>query len=318
MSLLALEDVSILYGRGLLPAVRNVSLTLAADETLGIVGESGSGKSSLAAAIMGLMPAGARIEGAIRFAGSDMAHLPAEALRRLRGREIAAIGQDPFTALNPVVRIGRQLVAFQHWQTDLTNAQRRAKAVEMLAKVGLSDPDARMRQFPHQLSGGIRQRVAIAAALLAHPKLLIADEPTTALDATTEAQILEIIREARSAIDGAVVFITHDISAVARLCDRIAVLYAGELVETGPVAAVLAAPRHPYTKALLACDPARIATATRQLPTIPGIVPPPNALPTGCVFAPRCPNAFARCGSERPTPTPTPSGGISACHLEAA
>ena len=320
MTLLALEDVSIFYrrGRAQLPAMRNVSLTLEADETLGLVGESGSGKSSLAAAILGLMPAGARIEGAIRFAGADMARMAPEALRRLRGRELAAIGQDPFTALNPVVRIGRQLVAFQHWQADRSRAERRRRAVEMLAEVGLSDAEARMRQFPHQLSGGIRQRVAIAAALLTRPRLLIADEPTTALDATTEAQILEIIRRARASLDGGVVFITHDIGAVARLCDRVAVLYAGELVETGPVPAVLAAPRHPYTKALLACDPARIATATRRLPTIPGIVPPPDALPAGCVFAPRCPEAFPRCSAERPPPLPTPAGGVSACHLEAA
>ncbi|WP_373352811.1 ABC transporter ATP-binding protein [Pseudoroseicyclus sp. CXY001] len=315
-AVLSLNDVSVNYakGRGHVAAVRGVSLELAAGETLGLVGESGSGKSSLASAITGLLPNGAHVTGEVRFEGQDMASLKAEAQRRLRGSAIATIAQDPFTSLNPVTRIGRQLVEFQHWRGEGRRALA-ARAEEMLTRVGLSDPAARMRQYPHQLSGGIRQRVSIAAALLAGPRLLIADEPTTALDATTEDQIIELIREARRLIDGAVVFITHDMGVVRRLCDRVAVLYAGELVETGPVAEVLARPKHPYTRALLECDPAGIVTPTRHLPTIPGTVPAPSALPAGCIFAPRCVMARSDCTVNKPARRPLGPERASACHF---
>jgi peptide/nickel transport system ATP-binding protein len=189
--------------------------------------------------------------------------------------------------------------------------------VEILANVGLSDPADRMRQFPHQLSGGIRQRVMIAAALLAEPRLMIADEPTTALDATTEAQIFEILATARRSLGGAMVFITHDIGSVARICERVAVLYGGELVESGPVKDVLERPAHPYTQALLECDPARIGTPARRLPTIPGRVPRPDDLPGGCIFAPRCAQAVARCHRERPRTAALGKGWRGACHLAA-
>ncbi|WP_116132273.1 ABC transporter ATP-binding protein [Tropicimonas sp. IMCC34043] len=316
-AVLSLESVSVLYrkGRTMVPAVRDVTLEIGRGETLGLVGESGSGKSSLATAITGLLPSGGRVDGTVRFEGSDLTGLAASDRRRLRGTAIATIAQDPFTSLNPVVRIGRQLVEFQHWQTDRSRAERWRRAAEMLAQVGLSDPEARMRQYPHQLSGGIRQRVAIAAALLVNPRLLIADEPTTALDATTEDQIIGLIRNARQAIDGAVVFITHDMSVVRRLCDRVAVLYAGQVVETGPVGTVLGDPRHPYTKALLACDPAGIETPTRLLPTIPGTVPAPGNLPPGCVFAPRCTAALPVCSQRSPRPSAAGPGHSAACHL---
>ncbi|MFE3838505.1 ABC transporter ATP-binding protein [Pseudogemmobacter sonorensis] len=316
-AVLSLRDVGIRYSpdpRAPL-AVRNVTLDVRQGETLGLVGESGSGKSSLAAAMAGLLPRQATTVGQVQFDGQDMAAMDARAQRRLRGAKIATIAQDPFTSLNPVVRIGRQLVEFQHWRTDLNATARWRRAVEMLARVGLSDPDIRMKQFPHQLSGGIRQRVAIAAALLVNPRLLIADEPTTALDATTEDQIIELIRAARAQIEGAVVFITHDMGVVRRLCDKMAVLYAGELVEAGPVDQVFADPRHPYTRALLACDPAGIEEPSRNLPTIPGVVPPPGALPPGCIFAPRCPAARAVCQTEKPPRLPVAPGRAAACHL---
>ena len=317
---LSLNDVSIVYPGETsdVRAVRNVTLEVGAGETLGLVGESGSGKSSLAAAMMGLLPAGARVEGSVKFEGLEMSGLSSEALRRLRGSAIAAIAQDPFTALNPIMRIGRQMVELQHWNKKLSRAERWQRASDMLARVGLSDPEVRMRQLPHQLSGGSRQRVVIGAALLAEPRLLIADEPTTALDATTEAQILSIMRDAKSQITGATVFITHDISVVSRLCDRIAVLYAGELLETGPVREVLANPQHPYTKALLECDPARINRPTRILPTIPGTVPAPGEARNGCTFAPRCPSAFAPCSKLRPALADYAPGWKSACHLVTA
>lgn len=317
---LSLNDVSIVYPGDAsdVRAVRNVSLDVAPGETLGLVGESGSGKSSLAAAMLGLLPAGARVEGTVQFEGQEMTQLGETERRRLRGSAIAAIAQDPFTALNPVMRIGKQMVEFQHWQKGLSKTERWNRATEMLARVGLSDPELRMRQFPHQLSGGSRQRVAIGAALLAEPRLLIADEPTTALDATTEAQILTIMRDAKAEMTGATVFITHDISVVSRLCDRVAVLYAGELMETGPVSDVLANPQHPYTRALLECDPARIDRPTRTLPTIPGTVPPPGAARKGCVFAERCPAAFARCAIEKPKLLSCGAGWKSACHLVTA
>ncbi|QQA41733.1 ABC transporter ATP-binding protein [Pelagovum pacificum] len=316
-AVLDLTAVSIRYSRDpkVAPAVRNVTLTVEEGETLGLVGESGSGKSSLAAAMTGLLPKSARVDGAIRFEGTDIAAMAPDARRRLLGASIATIAQDPFTSLNPVVRIGRQLVEFQHWRSDLDRKARWARATEMLKQVGLSDPEMRMKQFPHQLSGGIRQRVAIAAALLVAPRLLIADEPTTALDATTEDQIIELIREAREAIEGAVVFITHDMGVVRRLCDKVAVLYAGEVVEAGPVAEIFTAPKHPYTKALLACDPAEIEVATRNLPTIPGTVPPPDDRPDGCVFAPRCPEAMAACRTKDPALRNAGPGRTAACLL---
>ncbi|ABA80647.1 ATP-binding cassette domain-containing protein [Rhodobacter sphaeroides] len=319
-AVLSLKEVGIRYDPdpAAALAVRNVTLEVHPGETLGLVGESGSGKSSLAAAIAGLLPRQAATEGRVTFDGVDMAAMDASAQRRLRGAKIATIAQDPFTSLNPVVRIGRQLVEFQHWRRDLSAAARWARAAEMLARVGLSDAELRMRQYPHQLSGGIRQRVAIAAALLVNPRLLIADEPTTALDATTEDQIIDLIRAARAEMDGAVVFITHDMGVVRRLCDKVAILYAGELVEAGPVDAVFAAPRHPYTRALLACDPAGIAEPSRNLPTIPGTVPAPSDLPPGCIFAPRCDRALAICHRTRPQRTEVGPGRAAACHLTGA
>ncbi|WP_055047842.1 ABC transporter ATP-binding protein [Devosia sp. A16] len=268
-----LRDVSISYGHGpsAVAAVRNVSLQVGKGEILGLVGESGSGKSSLVSALLGLLPPNAALSGSLAIEGRELAAMTAAERRRMRGTVVATVSQDPFTALNPVVPIGRQLIEFQHWQAG-SRRDKADRARDMLARVGLSDPDIRMTQYPHQLSGGIRQRVAIAAALLTSPRLLIADEPTTALDATTEAQIVELIREMRSMVAGSIVIVTHDMGLVGELCDRVAVMYRGALMETGTVAEVFSRPQSSYTRALLACDPSRIVEPTRRLPTIQSIM----------------------------------------------
>jgi peptide/nickel transport system ATP-binding protein len=315
-AIIDLDDVSISYGgaRGAVPAVRGITLTLQTGRILGLVGESGSGKSSLVGALLALLPRSATVKGRVTIDGRDLYALSERERRAMRGREVATVSQDPFTALNPVVRIGTQLVEFQHWLPNLSRTQKLARAGTMLERVGIADPATRLRQYPHQLSGGLRQRVAIAGALLVNPRLLIADEPTTALDATTEAEVIELIRELRGEVDGSIVLVTHDMGVVGQLCDDVAVMYAGELVESGPVDAVLGHPRHPYTRALLACDPARIATATRQLPTIAGTVPSPTDLPKGCIFASRCAVALPLCREVRPRLSAAGTARV-ACHL---
>lgn len=315
-AIIDLDDVSITYGgdRGMVPAVRGITLTLQRGRILGLVGESGSGKSSLVGALLALLPKSASVKGRVTIDGRDLYALSERERRAMRGREVATVSQDPFTALNPVVRIGTQLVEFQHWLPNLSRAQKLARAGAMLERVDIADPATRLRQYPHQLSGGLRQRIAIAGALLVNPKLLIADEPTTALDATTEAEVIELIRELRGEVDGSIVLVTHDMGVVGQLCDDVAVMYAGELVESGPVDAVLGHPRHPYTRALLACDPARIATASRHLPTIAGTVPSPTNLPEGCIFAARCEEAMPLCREVRPRLAAAGAARV-ACHL---
>lgn len=315
-AIIDLDDVSITYGgdRGMVPAVRGITLTLQRGRILGLVGESGSGKSSLVGALLALLPKSASVKGRVTIDGRDLYALSERERRAMRGREVATVSQDPFTALNPVVRIGTQLVEFQHWLPNLSRAQKLARAGAMLERVDIADPATRLRQYPHQLSGGLRQRIAIAGALLVNPKLLIADEPTTALDATTEAEVIELIRELRGEVDGSIVLVTHDMGVVGQLCDDVAVMYAGELVESGPVDAVLGHPRHPYTRALLACDPARIATASRHLPTIAGTVPSPTNLPKGCIFAARCEEAMPLCREVRPRLAAAGAARV-ACHL---
>lgn len=315
-AIIDLDDVSITYGgdRGMVPAVRGITLTLQRGRILGLVGESGSGKSSLVGALLALLPKSASVKGRVTIDGRDLYALSERERRAMRGREVATVSQDPFTALNPVVRIGTQLVEFQHWLPNLSRAQKLARAGAMLERVDIADPATRLRQYPHQLSGGLRQRIAIAGALLVNPKLLIADEPTTALDATTEAEVIELIRELRGEVDGSIVLVTHDMGVVGQLCDDVAVMYAGELVESGPIDAVLGHPRHPYTRALLACDPARIAAASRHLPTIAGTVPSPTNLPKGCIFAARCEEAMPLCREVRPRLAAAGAARV-ACHL---
>lgn len=313
-AIISVENLSISYRvpGGNLRAVRDVSLSVARGEVLGIMGESGCGKSTLAAAMINLLPTGARISaGAVRLAGTDMLRLSPEDQRRLRGRSVAMVFQDPMTAFNPVLTIGRQLADFAGAH-DPARAAPSALAA-MLGRVGIPDPQRCLDRYPHELSGGMRQRVAIAAALLMQPDVLIADEPTTALDVTMEAQIIHLLRDLRSSFDGAIVIVTHHLGVIAELCDRVAVMYAGQVVEEGPVDSLFHDPRHPYTRALLACDPAVVDPASGRLPAIGGRIPDLTALPEGCAFAPRCGMAQPACASPVPRHHPGPGRSVL-CH----
>ena len=298
--------------RGTATILRGVSLEVPRGAILGVVGESGSGKSTLGAALMGMLPAGLQAEGRIGFAGQDLLALDRRAMARLRGVDLAMVAQDPMTALNPLFTAGTQLVDVacrRHPALSRTAARQAAEA--MLGRVGIADPHARMGAYPHELSGGMRQRVAIAMALLAEPKLLVADEPTTALDATVEAQIAALFADLRQTLSGSIVFISHHLGLVAQLCDSVCVLYAGTVVETGPAEAVTRAPLHPYTQALLDCeiDPA----ATGALRFIPGAVPDPAATVSGCIFASRCPRVEPPCREIVPPLTEKAPGHRAAC-----
>ncbi len=273
--------------------LRAVTLDIPKGAIIGIVGESGSGKSTLGAALMGMLAPGLVAEGRIGFDGRDLLQLSPRAMQGLRGRTLAMIAQDPMTALNPLFTIGTHLVDVARRRRALSRTQARVAGEQMLHRVGIADPALRMASYPHQLSGGMRQRVAIAMALLAEPTLLIADEPTTALDATVEAQIAALFAGLRREMAGSIVFISHHLGLVAQLCDRICVLYGGTVVETGTAEAVTQNPKHPYTQALLDCE--IDAEAKGPLRFIPGSVPDPAGLPPGCIFAPRCPRAEPRC-----------------------
>jgi len=293
-ALLNVHELDVVYhGRGgHLPALREMSFQVHPGEILGVIGESGCGKSTLSSAIMRLLPPNGEItRGSIRFGERELLSLGPEEMRRLRGPEIAMIFQDPLTSLNPTFTIGAQLVDAQ--RAHAGRAPRRSlrrRAIEMLEQVGIPDASERIGTYPHQFSGGMRQRIMIAMALLLEPKLLIADEPTSALDVTLEAQILELLRRLRHERGTAILFISHDLGVVAQLCDRILVMYAGSTVELGDVLPTFERPLHPYTQALIAAAPTR-GRRGEPLATIPGKVPSLSALPTGCKFAPRCAHA---------------------------
>ena len=294
--------------------LRGVDLDVDRGRILGLVGESGSGKSSLALAVLRLLPHGVVASGQVLLDGVDLLALTPAAMAARRGRAVAMVFQDPMSALNPVFTVGTQLVdALRRRAPALPRRAALAKAEDALHRVGLADPAQRLRAYPHELSGGMRQRVMIAMALLAQPNLLLADEPTTALDATIEAQVVALFRELRNALAGGVLFISHHLGLVAELCDDVAVLYAGAIMERGPTDAVLSAPRHPYTAALLSCEIGH-SMEDGPLVTIPGEVPDPLAAPPGCLFAPRCPLAEDRCRREpqalRPVGAP---GQAAAC-----
>ncbi|HEX8741442.1 MAG TPA: ABC transporter ATP-binding protein [Casimicrobiaceae bacterium] len=275
---------------GLVHAVDGVSLVIERGQTLGLVGESGCGKSVTAASVLRLVPVppGRYLGGAIRFDGADILTLPRDALPEIRGRDIAMVFQDPMTALNPVFTIGRQLREVLALRFGLAAAAARERSAAMLSAIGIPDAAARLDQFPHELSGGMKQRVMIAMALLCKPRLLIADEPTTALDVTVQAQILHLIRELQRESGTAVLFITHDMGVIAEMCDAVAVMYAGRVVERGSVVQVFEKPRHPYTHGLLASLPRPGRRGKTPLPTIEGTVPSLLAPPPGCRFAARC------------------------------
>ena len=288
-----------------------VSLSLAPGETLGLVGESGCGKSVTAMSVLRLVPSppGRLVSGRILFDGRDLATLPLRELRKIRGAAVGMVFQDPMTALSPLHRIGDQLLEALRLHRPVSRKEGLALAAEWLARCGIPDPERCLREYPFRLSGGMQQRVMIASVLMTRPRLVIADEPTTALDVTVQAQVLDLMRNARDR-ETALLLITHNMAVVRRTCSRVAVMYAGRIVESGPVEEVFAHPRHPYTAALLAAMPSRHAPGER-LPAIPGTLPSPLALPPGCRFAPRCNRANAECTMHNAECTMSGAGGES-------
>jgi len=286
--------------RGNLLALDDVSFDIAPGEILGVVGESGAGKSLTGAAIIGLLePPGRIAAGEVRLEGERIDNLPYERMRAIRGRKIGAIFQDPLTSLNPLYTIGRQLIETIATHLPVTQAQARDRAIALLKETGIPAAEARIDQYPHQFSGGMRQRVVIALALAAQPKLIVADEPTTALDVSIQAQIITLLHRVCREHGAAVMLVTHDMGVIAETCDRVAVMYAGRVVEIGPVDAVINAPQHPYTVGLMGSIPSMDQDRPRLL-QIDGSMPRLNAIPAGCAFNPRCPHAFDRCRIERP------------------
>ena len=298
--------------------VDGVSFDVAEGEVVALVGESGSGKSVTSLSLLDLVPPpGRRVGGEVAFEGREVASRTPEELRRLRGGGIGFVFQEPGAALDPVRTVGSELLAVLKRHRGLSGVEARREAVAWLERVALPEPEVRMDDLPHRMSGGMRQRATIALALAGGPRLLVADEPTTALDVTIQAQVLELLVRLRDALGLAVLLVTHDLGIVADVADRALVMYAGEIVEEGPVRRLLDGPEHPYTRALLASSPDSLAgTGRRRLPAIAGNVPEPGAWPPGCRFAPRCPVAFDRCATERPLPASRPGGRVS-CHLAA-
>jgi len=299
---LDIRDLSVSYrtDHGLLRALRNIDMRIDAGRIIGIVGESGCGKSTLISAIIRLLAPNAQIDGgSILFKEEDLLELDPDAMRALRGVDISMVFQDPMTSLNPVMTIGRQMTDIQY-RDDLSTKDKLARAIRLLDRVGIPDPAEHLKRYPHHLSGGMRQRVAIAMALMTKPSLLVADEPTTALDATLELQIIGRLQQLQQDFGCAVLFISHHLGVIAELCDDVVVMYAGEVVESGPMRDVFLEPRHPYTRKLLECDPARIVDVTRNLPVIAGGLPDLVDLPDGCVFRARCDVAIDVCTRERP------------------
>ncbi len=315
--LLEVEDLSVAFAgeRGLVPVLDGVSLGLQPGRTLGLVGESGCGKSLTALAVMGLLPRPkAQVTSArIRLEGRDLTTLGEGELQRLRGARMAMIFQEPMTSLNPAFTVGELLVEVIRRHQPLSRAAARELALESLARVRIPEPARRLRQYPHELSGGMRQRVMIALALVNRPALLIADEPTTALDVTIQAQILELVRTLQAETGTAVLLITHDLGVIAEAAHEVAVMYAGRIVERAPVETLFADPQHPYTIGLLGSIP-RLERRAGRLAVIPGSVPPPTAWGRGCRFVDRCPLAVARCRSERPALVELAAGHRVACH----
>ena len=304
--------------RGTLVAVDGISFSIAPGEVRGVVGESGAGKSLTGMAIIGLLePPGRIAAGEIRLEGERIDALPYDEMRRIRGRRIGAIFQDPLTSLNPLYTVGQQLEETILTHLDATRRQARERALRLLREVGIPAPEQRIDHFPHQFSGGMRQRVVIALALCAEPRLIIADEPTTALDVSIQAQIIQLLKMLAREHGTAVMLITHDMGVIAETADRVAVMYAGRIAEIGPVREVIHAPRHPYTSGLMGSIPKVGAGAGKRharLVQIDGAMPRLNAIPSGCAFHPRCKKCFERCLAERPEPLPV-GNALASCWL---
>jgi peptide/nickel transport system ATP-binding protein len=317
-ALLDVADLTVRFtrrGRPDVRAVDGVSFSVSAGETVGLVGESGSGKSVTSLAIMGLLPKrGVAVSGRAEFAGRDLLGLPADELRDLRGRELSMVFQDPLSALNPVISIGLQVTEVLERHRSMSGREARAEAARLLELVGIPDPARRLREYPHQLSGGMRQRALIAMAVACRPRLLIADEPTTALDVTIQAQILELLRGLVQEQGTALVLITHDLGVVAGLCDRVNVMYSGRIVEQADRRTLFVQPRHPYTTGLLASIPRLDSAADLPLEPIPGS--PTDTVPwdTACAFAPRCTRRLDVCTTERPDLAEDAGVRLLRCH----
>lgn len=316
--LLAVNDLRTYFrdGAAIARAVDGVSFDITRGETVAVVGESGSGKSVTALSILRLIRNPGMIQpgSGLMFEGRDLLALNEPDMRSIRGNRIAMIFQEPMSALNPVLTVGEQIAEVVRVHTDASRHEAWDRAIEMLALTGMSAPRDRAGEYPHQMSGGMRQRVMIAMALVLRPALLIADEPTTALDVTIQAQILELLQRLQQQLGMAVLLITHDLGVVAEVADRVVVMYGGEVVERATVTELFAAPQHPYTEGLMSAMP-RLGQKTERLATIPGVVPPSTAWPSGCRFRDRCSYAWDRCASEHPPLYPTGDNHQSRCHL---
>src|SRR5713226_8821090 len=317
-SLLQVNDLQTHYvsfaGERVVKAVDRVSFSLQEGETLGIVGESGCGKTTTCLSIVGLLPAGAEIVGGrIDFAGQDLAQLSQREMRRVRGAQIAMILQDPMASLNPLFSIYRQVAEPAYYHKALRGRSLRQRVRELLNAVRIPSPAMRMREYPHQMSGGMRQRIVGAIALAGGPRLIIADEPTTNLDVTIQAQYLDLLKDLQQQTGVAVIFVTHNLGIVARMCDKLAVMYAGKIIEQAPVRELFDAPKHPYTKALLGAMP-KLGSKEKLL-AIPGQPPDLATLPPGCAFHPRCPAALPRCALEEPPEVQIRSAWSARCWL---
>jgi oligopeptide transport system ATP-binding protein len=318
---LGIDGLKVRYGNGRrgiddtsIAAVREVSLRVSPGECLAIVGESGSGKSQVFLAAMGLLASNARIEGSVRFEGEELQGLPAAALNRIRGSKLTMVFQDPMTSLTPHVRIGVQLAEVRVHHAAATWSEAQRSALDMLERVRVPDAERRLREYPHELSGGMRQRVMIAMSLMCEPRLVIADEPTSALDVTVQAQILALLRDMRAQFGTAIVLISHDLGVVAGIAERIVVMYAGRVVESAPMRELLRAPRHPYTALLTQCAPSLHRARLDRMPCLNGQPPNPAEPEIGCAFAPRCPRASDRCREQRPPLARIDELSQVACH----
>ena len=318
LPLLSVRDLRTYFytSAGVARAVDGVSFDIARGETVGLVGESGCGKSVTGFSILRLVQPPGRIEAGSRIAldGEDLLALDDERIRTIRGNRVSLIFQEPMTALNPVFTVGDQVAEVARIHARASRREAWDKAVEMLTLVGIPDPAQRAREYPHQLSGGMRQRVLIAMALVMNPALIIADEPTTALDVTIQAQILELLADLQRRLGASILMITHDLGVIAEMASRVIVMYAGEVVEQAPVRELFSAAHHPYAEGLLAAMP-RVGQSRERLTVIPGTVPPPTAWPTGCRFRDRCPYSWERCAAEHPPLYDISPGHVSRCHL---